>query len=68
MESSHECGNEPSGSMSCWETTEWLHKLMASQVVFSYIQLVNLKLHGNDVTTADVIEHSFSFSSQTTAD
>jgi hypothetical protein len=25
MESSCECGNEPSGSMKCWETIEWLH-------------------------------------------
>jgi hypothetical protein len=22
-----ECGNEPSGSIKCWETTEWLHDL-----------------------------------------
>jgi hypothetical protein len=26
-ESSCERGNEPSGSIKCWETTEWLHKL-----------------------------------------
>jgi hypothetical protein len=25
--SSCECGNEPSGSIKCWETTEWLHNL-----------------------------------------
>jgi hypothetical protein len=24
-ESSCECGSEPSGSIKCWETTEWLH-------------------------------------------
>jgi hypothetical protein len=27
VESSCECGNEPSGSIKCWETTEWLHNL-----------------------------------------
>jgi hypothetical protein len=27
VESSCERGNEPSGSINCWETTEWLHKL-----------------------------------------
>jgi hypothetical protein len=26
-ESSCECGNEPSGSIKCWETIEWLHNL-----------------------------------------
>jgi hypothetical protein len=25
VESSCECGNEPSGFMKCWETIEWLH-------------------------------------------
>jgi hypothetical protein len=25
VESSCEFGNEPSGSMKCWETIEWLH-------------------------------------------
>jgi hypothetical protein len=25
VESSCECGNEPSGSIKCWETIEWLH-------------------------------------------
>jgi hypothetical protein len=25
VESSCECGYEPSGSMKCWETIEWLH-------------------------------------------
>jgi hypothetical protein len=27
VESSCERGNEPSGSIKCWESTEWLHKL-----------------------------------------
>jgi hypothetical protein len=27
VESSCELGNEPSGSIKCWETTEWLHNL-----------------------------------------
>jgi hypothetical protein len=27
VESSCECGNEPSSSIKCWETTEWLHNL-----------------------------------------
>jgi hypothetical protein len=27
VESSCELGNEPSGSIKCWESTEWLHKL-----------------------------------------
>jgi hypothetical protein len=27
VESSCECGNEPSGSIKCWETTEWLHNV-----------------------------------------
>jgi hypothetical protein len=27
VESSCERGNEPSGSIKCWETTEWLHNL-----------------------------------------
>jgi hypothetical protein len=27
VESSCECGNEPSGSIKCWESTEWLHNL-----------------------------------------
>jgi hypothetical protein len=27
VESSCERGNEPSSSIKCWETTEWLHKL-----------------------------------------
>jgi hypothetical protein len=27
LESSCELGNEPSGSIKCWETTEWLHNL-----------------------------------------
>jgi hypothetical protein len=26
-ESCCECGNEPSGSIKCWETTGWLHNL-----------------------------------------
>jgi hypothetical protein len=26
-ESSYERGNEPSGSIKCWETTEWLYSL-----------------------------------------
>jgi hypothetical protein len=26
-ESSSECGNEPSGSIKCWKTAEWLHNL-----------------------------------------
>jgi hypothetical protein len=27
VESSCELGNEPSGSIKCWETTKWLHNL-----------------------------------------
>jgi hypothetical protein len=27
VETSCERGNEPSGSIKCWETTEWLHNL-----------------------------------------
>jgi hypothetical protein len=27
VESSCELGNEPSGSIKCWETKEWLHNL-----------------------------------------
>jgi hypothetical protein len=27
VESSCERGNEPLGSIKCWETTEWLHNL-----------------------------------------
>jgi hypothetical protein len=27
VESPCERGNEPSGSIKCWETTEWLHNL-----------------------------------------
>jgi hypothetical protein len=27
VESSCELGNEPSGSIKCWESTEWLHNL-----------------------------------------
>jgi hypothetical protein len=27
VESSCERGNEPSGSIKCWETAEWLHNL-----------------------------------------
>jgi hypothetical protein len=27
VESSCGLGNEPSGSIKCWETTEWLHNL-----------------------------------------
>jgi hypothetical protein len=27
VESSFEFGIEPSGSIKCWETTEWLHSL-----------------------------------------
>jgi hypothetical protein len=30
VESSHERGNEPSGYITCWETTEWLHNLWLS--------------------------------------
>jgi hypothetical protein len=26
VESSCECGDEPSGPVKCWETIEWLHK------------------------------------------
>jgi hypothetical protein len=25
VESSCECGNEPAGTISCWEVLEWLH-------------------------------------------
>jgi hypothetical protein len=25
VENSYECGNEPAGSIKCWETVEWLH-------------------------------------------
>jgi hypothetical protein len=27
VESSRECGYEPSGSIKCWETIKWLHNL-----------------------------------------
>jgi hypothetical protein len=27
VENSCKLGNEPSGSIKCWETTEWLHNL-----------------------------------------
>jgi hypothetical protein len=29
VESSCECGNEPLGSIKCWETIEWLHNWWA---------------------------------------
>jgi hypothetical protein len=49
VESSCELGNEPSGSIKCWESTEWLHNLwpleqhsapqgwLVSCVVFTFI-------------------------------
>jgi hypothetical protein len=30
-----ECGNEPSGALKCWETTEWLHNWWPLE--FSYL-------------------------------
>jgi hypothetical protein len=38
VESSCELGNEPSGSIKCWETTDWLHNLrpLSSTEIVSY--------------------------------
>jgi hypothetical protein len=35
VESSCECGNEPSGSINCWETIEWLHSWWPLELVSS---------------------------------
>jgi hypothetical protein len=45
MESSCELGNEPSSSINCWETTEWLHNLWPL-VVLSSTELVSYPPHG----------------------
>jgi hypothetical protein len=36
-----EHGNEPSGSIKCWEILEWLRKLVASQEGLNSMELVN---------------------------
>jgi hypothetical protein len=42
VESSCKLDNEPSGSIKCWETTEWLHKLWpASRAVLGSTELVS---------------------------
>jgi hypothetical protein len=41
VESSCEFGNEPLGSIKCWETTEWL-QFLASRVVLGYTGLISL--------------------------
>jgi hypothetical protein len=33
MKGSCELGNEPSGSIKCWETTEWMHNLWPLELV-----------------------------------
>jgi hypothetical protein len=39
--SSCEFGIELSGFIKCWETIEWLTKLVASRVVISYVKLLS---------------------------
>jgi hypothetical protein len=39
-ESSCECGNEPLGSLKCWETIEFATQPVAHRVVLSSIYLV----------------------------
>jgi hypothetical protein len=39
MESSRECGYEPSGSIKCWETINWLHNWWALEILSS-VELV----------------------------
>jgi hypothetical protein len=41
VESSCELGNEPSGSIKCWETTECLHKLWPLEWYSSPQSLLN---------------------------
>jgi hypothetical protein len=40
VESSCEFGNEPSGSIKCWETYRVVEQLLASRVVLSSIEQV----------------------------
>jgi hypothetical protein len=51
MESSFERDNEPSGSIKCWETTEWLNNwwpLMRYSSPQSYVSYVkDSTLHSN---------------------
>jgi hypothetical protein len=42
VESSCECGYEPSGSIKCWEAIEVSKQLGMSRVVLSSIELVNV--------------------------
>jgi hypothetical protein len=42
VESSCACGNEPSGSIKCWKTIEWLHN---SRVVLSSVQLDSIYIY-----------------------
>jgi hypothetical protein len=51
VESSCEFGNEPSGSIKCWESTEWLHNLWplewysAPQSQYPYIFFAKIRGH-----------------------
>jgi hypothetical protein len=45
VESSRQFGAEPSGSKKCWETIEWLRKLLASRAVLRSIELVSCLSH-----------------------
>jgi hypothetical protein len=38
VESSCECSDEPSGSIKCWETIEWLHNLSSVQLHIVNVQ------------------------------
>jgi hypothetical protein len=61
VESSCERGNEPSGSIKCWETTEWLHNLWPlewcsdpqSLLLFSMLPKV-LSLGYNDLYSVEI--------------
>jgi hypothetical protein len=45
VESSCEFGNEPSGSVKCWETIKWLHNWWPpSSAQFHRVSLVKVKV------------------------
>jgi hypothetical protein len=54
VESSCELGNDPSGSIKCWESTEWLHNLW--QVLQVHVRQVIFPTYVNVCDTFIALE------------
>jgi hypothetical protein len=51
-----ELGNEPSGSIKCWETTEWLHNLWPLEW-YSSPQSQLVSTHSTSSQSASVVSY-----------